>query len=297
MTQLLITPLGSVSFKWGGLSSIRLGVTPGHYSVLPLPSTIAGALKYALAVRGVEVNKLGFEGPVFYAEGEEDKKAACVLCYPKTLVCNVDGKLDVVNLGEEVFELRVGISLNRPGKTVAEGPYLEKFVNFEAVARAVLKGRPKRYGVLIKNVQIDTNSNVDLDRAVVTLGAESRPAVIRVFEADWKKLNVRFLASPAVVTSFELTENGAVKVKQGNEEVTLKPLTPANLEEATNNQTRIDPEKLRSCHPTLRPLSLGFDMGRRREMRLALLPTLQVKDGSQRIGDKTDDGWGSVVEL
>ncbi len=281
---LLITPLGSAVFKWGGVSSILItgSVNSGYYEPLPLPSTIHGLLKYAYIVNNLGNDAPKFSGPLFYAEGS--KKAICVHSYPRRLLCNVDGSEKMVSIGEGEFERRMGIALQREKKTTKEGYiYLEKMIDLRKLAGKVLgeHGEIKRYGVLVK-VEEDGGGNVkQLNGFLAPFGGESRIAKIEVLEnLDLQKINKKLLASPAIIDGGDSDH-----VEVNSEKVEIGEVKPSSANK--------DPGALKIVY---RMLCLGFDGNKRLPMRLALMPTVEVKSQGP-IGHFTDKGWGSVFEL
>ena len=278
---LLIRPLGSTAFRWGGVSSILLSgsISTGFFEPLPLPSTIYGLLKYAYIVNGLGQEPPRFRGPVLYAEGG-GKTAVCVSLYPQSLYCNVDGEARVVKIEEDMYERRIGVALNRVSKTVKEGYiYMEKMLDLHSLASALLEGEPKKYGVL---VEVEDKEKIKkLDGFVAPFGGESRPAVITVEDnVTWKKVGKKLLASPAII------DDGDEKQVTWRDGQSDKKSVELETVEGTDN------DKV-----TYRLISLGFEGNKRFPMVLALMPTVEIKGNYDAIGKYTDRGWGSVVVL
>ncbi|AGJ62243.1 type III-B CRISPR module-associated Cmr3 family protein [Saccharolobus islandicus] len=270
---LLIKPLGSVVFKWGGYNSILLGgaINSGYFEPLPMPSTIYGLLKYAYIVTKLGNEAPKFKGPLLYAKSKK-KQAICVHAYPLGLKCNIEGEEKDIKVEEEDFERRIGIAINRETKMTKEGYiYMEKMLDLYKLSKRILnengetfKEEPEKYGILIET---DDENAKKLDGLVAPFGGESRPAKISVEEISFKKIGKKLLASPAII------DNG-----------------DDNHVEWGNQKASISAKKI-----IYRLISLGFEFDKRLEIRLSLMPTVEVSKDS--IGYFTDKGWGSVVEI
>lgn len=274
---LLIKPLGSVVFKWGGYSSILLGgsMNSGYFEPLPMPSSIYGLLKYAYIITKLGNNEPKFKGPLLYAKSKE-KQAICIHVYPQRLKCNIGGDEKDFKVEEEDFERRIGIAIDRKTKMTKEGYiYMEKMLDLYRLSKRILnevggkngkspKEEPEKYGILIET---DDENVKKLDGLIAPFGGESRPAKISVEEMNFKKIGKKLLASPAIIDKGDNNQ-----VEWGNDKVSISA------------------ERI-----TYRLISLGFDNGRRLEIRLSLMPTVEVSKDS--IGYFTDKGWGSVVEI
>ena len=299
---LLIRPLGSVAFRWGGVSSILLSgsISTGFFEPLPLPSTIYGLLKYAYIINGLGQEPPRFKGPVLYAESEE-KTAVCVSLYPQSLYCNVDGEARIVKIEEDIYERRIGVALNRATKTVKEGYiYMEKMLDLHSLANALVEGEPKKYGVLVEVLEEDKEKIKKLDGFVVPFGGESRPAVITVEDdVKWKKMEKRLLATPAIIDRGD-ERHVEWKVDQSNEKSAEFDTVEGQSAKLVRcrHELRVKLERTeRIDKATYRLISLGFEGNRRLPMELALMPTVEIRGNYDAIGKYTDRGWGSVVVL
>jgi len=274
---LLIKPLGSVVFKWGGYNSILLGgaINSGYFEPLPMPSTIYGLLKYAYIITKLGNEAPKFKGPLLYAKSKE-KQAICVHAYPLGLECNIEGEEKNIKVKEEDFERRIGIAIDRKTKMTKEGYiYMEKMLDLYKLSKRILneggtkngkshEEEPEKYGILI---EIDDENVKRLDGLVVPFGGESRPSKLSVEEINFRKIGKKLLASPAIID-------------RGDD----------NHVEWGNEKASISAKKI-----TYRLISLGFDRDKRLEIRLALMPTVEISKDS--IGHFTEKGWGSVVEI
>jgi len=267
---LLIRPLGSIVFKWGGYSSILISgsINSGYFEPSPMPSTIYGLLKYAYIVSGIDKDAPKFKGPIFYAKGN-DKTALCVHVFPQGLKCNIEGKENDIKVEEEDFERRIGIAIDRKTKMTKEGYiYMEKMLDLYKLSRKILKTEPEKYGVLI---EVEDERAKKLNELVAPFGGESRPAKISIEEVSFKKLGKRLLASPAIIDRGD--DNS---VEWSSEKVKIRMLT---------NKV------------TYRLLSLGFEIDKRLQIRLSLMPTVEVLCNKDYIGYFTKKGWGSIIEI
>jgi len=269
---LLIKPLGSVIFKWGGVNSILLNgsINSGYFEPLPLPSTIYGLLKYAYIINGLGKEPPSFKGPLLYAKGNE-KEVLCIHLYSQGLKCNINGNEEDKKVEEEDFERRIGIAIDRNTKSTKEGYiYMERMLDLYKLTNRLLEEAPQRYGILL---EVKDEKTKKLDGLIVPFGGESRPAKISVVDEIMKnkKIGKRLLASPAIVD-----KGDGKSIEWGQESV--------KIESYTNKIT-------------YRLMSLGFEVNRRLPIRLALMPTVEVLDRKDSIGYCTDKGWGSVVEL
>ena len=299
---LLIKPLGSVAFRWGGVSSILLSgsVSTGFFEPLPLPSTIYGMLKYAYIINGLGQDAPSFKGPMFYAEGE-GKVAVCVSLYPQSLYCNVRGEMRIVKIEEDLYERRIGIALNRAAKTVKEGYiYMEKMLDLYALARMIIEEEPKRYGVLVEVNDDGEEKRKKLNGFIAPFGGESRPAVITVEDdVKWSKVGKRLLASPAIID----WGNGSQvewRANQSDKNSVKFKMIEGQLMKITRccGHLRVKLEGIESIDKvTYRLISLGFDRNRRLPMMLALMPTVEIEGNYDAIGKYTERGWGSIIEL
>jgi len=275
---LLIKPLGSVVFKWGGYNSVLLGgsMNSGYFEPLPMPSSIYGLLKYAYIITGLGNKEPKFKGPLLYAKNKE-KQAICVHVYPLELKCNIEGEEKNIKVEEEDFERRIGIAIDRKTKTTKESYiYMEKMLDLYRLSKRILnEGRVKngkspkeeveKYGILIETDDENVNK---LNGVIAPFGGESRPAKISVEEISFnKKLNKKLLASPAIID-------------KGDD----------NHVEWGSQKASISAKRI-----TYRLISLGFDINKRLEIRLSLMPTVEVSNDA--IGYFTEKGWGSVVEI
>jgi CRISPR-associated protein Cmr3 len=278
---LLIKPLGSVVFKWGGYNSILLGgaINSGYFEPLPMPSTIYGLLKYAYIITKLGNEAPKFKGPLLYAKSKE-KQAICVHAYPLGLKCNIEGEEKDIKVEEEDFERRIGIAIDRETKITKEGYiYMEKMLDLYKLSKRILneggakngkspKEEPEKYGILI---EIDDENVKKLNGLIVPFGGESRPAKISVEEVSFKKLGKRLLASPAIIDRGD--DNS---VEWGSEKVKIRML---------KNKV------------TYRLLSLGFEIDKRLQIRLSLMPTVEVLCNKDYMGYFTEKGWGSIIEI
>lgn len=277
---LLITPISSTIFRWGGVSSILISgsINTGYYEPLPLPSTIYGFLKYTLVINNIikdndPVPK--FRGPLFYVESETEK-VLCVHSYPQKLRCNNDIN---IKTDEGWYEHRLGIGLDRKKKITKEGYiYMEKMLNLQLIANKIIS-KAKRYGVLI-DVSLDEHVKDKINGFVAPFGGESRPAKIQVIDFDdvgkLIRRNEVLLASPAIVD----------------------PRDDDNIVSWDDKKVNIEAIEGKI---TYRVVSLGFERGKRSQMKLGLMPTVklnvEVNKNSifqEGIGYLTDRGWGSV---
>ncbi len=272
---LLIRPLGSVAFRWGGLSSILLSgpMSSGFFEPLPLPSTIYGALKFAYIMNKLGDEPPAFKGPMLYAEGTE-KRLLCIHSYSLGLKCNINGQFEdcgkIVNVSDDFFEKRIGIALERNKKSAKTGYiYMEKMLDIFRLTSSILGEAPKSYGILI---EINDQNAKKLDGFVLPFGGESRVAKISYMEdVDIKRVGREFLASPAIIDD-------------GDENQIIWENRRASIISSANKVT-------------YRLLSLGFEINRRLPIRLALMPGIEIYNDYGYVGYFNDRGWGSVVEI
>ncbi|MBB5254872.1 type III-B CRISPR module-associated Cmr3 family protein [Sulfurisphaera ohwakuensis] len=267
---LLIRPLGSVVFKWGGYSSILISgsINTGYFEPLPMPSTIYGLLKYAYTVKRLGIETPKFKGPLFYVKGK-DKVALCVHMFPQGLKCNTEGKENDIRIEEEDFERRIGIAIDRKTKITKEGYiYMEKMLDLYKLSRKIIDTEVEKYGILI---EVEDENAKKLNGFIVPFGGESRPAKISIEEVSFKKLGKRLLASPAIIDKGD--EN---HIEWNSENVKIKMVT----------------NKL-----TYRLISLGFEIGKRLQIRLSLMPTVEILYNKDFVGYFIEKGWGSIIEI
>jgi CRISPR-associated protein Cmr3 len=278
---LLITPIGSSVFKWGGISSILISgsINTGQFEPLPLPSTIYGFLKYTYIVSNIGKDSPIFRGPLLYAKGKE-KEAICVHSYPSGIVCNISGSICKFKIDENHFEHRIGISIDRKNKVTKEGYiYMEKMLDLFKVTKEILNENPIKYGILIEVYDKDENIK-KLNNFVGPFGGESRPAKVSIIEPNIIKIGKRFLASPAIVD-----EGNDKNIKWNNENVEIRIARDSNKKLISEGKI------------TYRLISLGFETNKRLPMKLAIMPTVEVLTNKNAVGYLNEMGWGSIFEL
>lgn len=299
MTKLLITPLGPVVFRWGGLSSILItgSLNMGFVEPLPLPSTIYGFLKFAYISRGLGTEAPSFSGPLLYVRGsDEASEAICVHHYPRKLTCRVshgkERKYVDLEVKEDAVSRKIGIALDYATKTTRPNYiYMEELIDLRYVSQQIINGEePKEYGVLI-DVNDDRASK--LDGYVGPFGGESRPARVRAVDVDIGGGSLRLLASPAIIDGEDISGNCA-----GYSDAELTRAVKWRPESGgSEGRACVSPYDVIKGRIVYRLISLGFDQGKRLPMEMALMPGVKVLDDLKYVGRYASKGWGSVINL
>jgi CRISPR-associated protein Cmr3 len=152
------------------------------------------------------------------------------------------------------------------------------------------------YGVLVE-VSLEDSFKDKINGFVAPFGGESRLAKIQVLDNEEVekaiKLHKLFIASPAIVD-----EN----IEKVNEEV--KKIVDGKLKDIECKKDNKEIIHAIENKITYRLISLGFDRGKRGQMKLALMPTVEIdcqpkikKAFLFNMGQYGKSGWGAVSQI